>query len=65
MCIHADSCQALFLQRVDLVGQGSNLGELEWSWLFAPSSLKLGEPTYEWREAGFVVLTIEPCPVHP
>jgi hypothetical protein len=37
------------------------LGELEWSQLFAPSSLKLGEPAYKWREAGFVVLSIEPC----
>jgi hypothetical protein len=39
------------------------LGELEWSRLFAPSSLELEELAYEWREAGFVVLTIEPCPV--
>jgi hypothetical protein len=39
------------------------LRELEWSDLFAPTSLELEEPAYEWREAGFVVLTIEPCPV--
>jgi hypothetical protein len=39
------------------------LGELKWSQLFAPSSLELGEPAYEWREARFMVLTIEPCPV--
>jgi hypothetical protein len=39
------------------------LDELEWSWLFAPSSLELGEPAYEWREARFMVLSIEPCPV--
>jgi hypothetical protein len=39
------------------------LGELEWSRLFAPSSLKLGELAYEWREARSVVLAIEPCPM--
>jgi hypothetical protein len=39
------------------------LGELEWSQLFAPSSLELGELAYEWREARFMVLTIEPCPM--
>jgi hypothetical protein len=62
-CGHADSCQDLFLQWADLVSQGSNLGELEWSRLFTPSSLELREPAYEWREAGFMVLAIEPCPV--
>jgi hypothetical protein len=59
MCCHTDSHQAFFLQKVDLVCQGSNLGELEWSRLFAPSSLELREPTYKWREAGLVVLAIE------
>jgi hypothetical protein len=39
------------------------LGELEWSRLFAPSSLELREPAYEQGEARFMVLTIEPCPV--
>jgi hypothetical protein len=39
------------------------LGELEWSQLFAPSSLELEELAYERREAGLVVLVIEPCPV--
>jgi hypothetical protein len=63
MCGHTDSCQSFFLQKVDLVRQGSNLGELEWSRLFAPSSLELGEPAYKWREVRFVVLAIEPCSV--
>jgi hypothetical protein len=36
------------------------LGELEWSGLFAPSSLELGEPAYEQREARFMILTMEP-----
>jgi hypothetical protein len=39
------------------------LGELEWSRLFAPSSLELRETAYEWREARFMVLAIEPCHV--
>jgi hypothetical protein len=53
----------LLLEKVDLVCQCSNLGELEWSRLFTPSSLEPGELSYEWREAGFMVLTIEPCSV--
>jgi hypothetical protein len=44
------------LQEVDLVGQGGNIGELEWSQLFTPSSLELGEPAYKWTEARLVVL---------
>jgi hypothetical protein len=36
------------------------LGELKWCRLFAPRSLAL-EPAYKWREARFLVLTIEPC----
>jgi hypothetical protein len=39
------------------------MGVLEWSWLFAPSSLELEELAYEWREVGFMVLAIEPCSV--
>jgi hypothetical protein len=63
MCSQVDSCQAFFLQKVNLVGRGSKLRELEWSSLFAPSSLELGEPVDKWREAGLMVLTIEPCPM--
>jgi hypothetical protein len=58
---HADSCRSFLLQEVDLVSQCSDLGELKWSWLFAPSSLELREPAYEWRDAWLVVLAIEPC----
>jgi hypothetical protein len=65
MCSHVDSRQAFFLQKVDLVHQSNNLGELEWSQLFTPSSLELRKPAYKWREAGFMVLTIEPCSVPP
>jgi hypothetical protein len=63
MCGHAYSCQAFLLQEVDLVGPGSNLGKLEWSWLFAPGSFELEESAYEGREDGLMVLTIEPCPM--
>jgi hypothetical protein len=38
-------------------------GELELSRFFTPSSLELGESAYKWREAGFIVLAIEPCPM--
>jgi hypothetical protein len=60
---HADSCQAFLLQKIDQVGQGSDLGEHEWSWFIAPSSLELGESAYKWWEARLVVLAIEPCPM--
>jgi hypothetical protein len=60
---HADSRQAFLFQEIDLVGQGSDLGELEWSRFFAPSTLELEESAYKWREAGLVVLAIEPCPM--
>jgi hypothetical protein len=38
-------------------------GELELSRFFTPSSLELGESAYKWREVGFIVLAIEPCPM--
>jgi hypothetical protein len=37
--------------------------EFERSRLFAPSSLELQEPANKGGEAGFMVFTIEPCPV--
>jgi hypothetical protein len=39
------------------------LGKLEWSQLFAPSVIELGESAHEGREVGFMILAIEPCPV--
>jgi hypothetical protein len=53
--------QAFLFQEVDLVNQGSHLRSFEWSRFFTPSSLELGELAYEGGEAGFVVLTVEPC----
>jgi hypothetical protein len=60
---HTDSCQALVLQKVDFVGQSGYLGEFEWSWLFTPGSLELGESANKRGEIGFMVLAIEPCPM--
>jgi hypothetical protein len=34
-----------------------------WSQFFAPSVVKLRESAHEGREAGFMFLAIEPCPV--
>jgi hypothetical protein len=54
---------SLFPLGFDLVGQGSNLGKLEWSRLFAPSVVELRESAHKAREVGLMILTIEPCPV--
>jgi hypothetical protein len=63
MCGRADSCQAFFLQEVDLVGQGSYLREFECSRCLTPSSLELGESAYKRREARLKVLAIELWPM--
>jgi hypothetical protein len=60
---HVDSCQNLFLQDVDLVGQGSHLRDFKWSRLFTPCSLELGESANKGREAGLMVFTIKSCPI--
>jgi hypothetical protein len=39
------------------------MGMFKRSRLFTPGPLKFRESTYKKREAGFVVLTVEPCPV--
>jgi hypothetical protein len=59
--LHTHTGQAFLFQEVDLVNQGSHLRSFEWSRFFTPSSLELGELAYEGGEAGFVVLTVEPC----
>jgi hypothetical protein len=58
---HAHTCQAFLLQEVDLVDQGSHLRSFERSRLLTPGSMELKELAYEGRDAGFVVLTVEPC----
>jgi hypothetical protein len=37
------------------------LRSFEWSRLFTPCPLELGELAYKRREAGFMVLTVKPC----
>jgi hypothetical protein len=60
---YAHACQTFFLQAVDLLNQGSHLRSFDQSRLPIPSSLELGELSCEGREAGFMVLTVEPCSV--
>jgi hypothetical protein len=60
---HTDSSQAALCQEVNLVSQGYDMGEFKRSRLFTLGPLKFRESTYERREAGFVVLTVEPHPV--
>jgi hypothetical protein len=36
------------------------LRNFEWSRLFTPGSLELGDLPYEGREAGFMILIVEP-----
>jgi hypothetical protein len=58
---HTHAYQAFLFQEVDLVDQSSHLRDFEWSPLFTPGSLELGELAYEGGEAGFMILAIEPC----
>jgi hypothetical protein len=37
------------------------MGKHNWSWLFGPSVVKLGELAHKRREARFMILAIEPC----
>jgi hypothetical protein len=57
---HAHASQAFLFQEVDLVYQGSHLGGFKRSRLFIPSPLEFRESDNKWREAGLMVLTIEP-----
>jgi hypothetical protein len=60
---HADSCQVMLFQEINLVGQGRDVGEFERSELFTPNPLELREPVNKWGEVGFMVFTVEPCHV--
>jgi hypothetical protein len=57
---HTDSSQAAHFQEINFVGQGHAMGEFKRSRFFTPSPLKFRESTHKRREAGFMVLTIEP-----
>jgi hypothetical protein len=55
------ACQAFLFQEIDFIDQGGHLRSFEWSRLFTPSPLELGESSHEGGEARFMVLTVEPC----
>jgi hypothetical protein len=46
---------------VDFVGERCHSREFQWGRLFTPGPLELGESAYKRREAGFMVLIVEPC----
>jgi hypothetical protein len=60
---HTDSSQVVLFHEIDLVGQVHDLGELKWGRFFTPRPLKFKAPANKRREAGFVILAVEPCPV--
>jgi hypothetical protein len=57
---HANSSQAAFFQEINFVGQGHDIGEFKRSRFFTPRPLKFRESAYKRREAGFMVLIVEP-----
>jgi hypothetical protein len=57
---HVNSSQVTLLQEINLVGQSDDMAEFKGGRLFTPRHLKFREMTYERREAGFVVLAVEP-----
>jgi hypothetical protein len=61
MGTYTHACQALLFQEVHLVNQVSQLMSFEWSRLFTPVSLELGESAYEGGNARFFVLVVKPC----
>jgi hypothetical protein len=56
----ANSYQALLFQGVNLVGQSSDMREFYRSGHFTPSPLEFRESANKGREAGFMVITVEP-----
>jgi hypothetical protein len=60
---HTDYSQVTLFQEINLVGQGRNIGEFKRSRFFTPRPLKFRESANKRREAGFMVLIVEPCPV--
>jgi hypothetical protein len=58
---HAHTGQTFVFQKIDFVDQSYHLRCFKKSQLLAPGLLEFGESADKRREAGFVVLTIEPC----
>jgi hypothetical protein len=60
---HTDTSQAALFQETNFVVQGRDMGEFKRSRFFTPRTLKIRESAYKRREAGFIVLAVEPRPV--
>jgi hypothetical protein len=60
---HAHTSQTFVFQKIDFVDQSCHLRSFKRSWLFALDPLEFGESVDEPREAKFMVLAVEPCPV--
>jgi hypothetical protein len=60
---HTYSSWAALFQEINLVGQGRDMEEFKKSRFFTPRPLKFKESAYKRREAGFVILVVEPRPV--
>jgi hypothetical protein len=60
---HADCSQVTLFQKINLVGQGRDIGEFKRSRFFTPRPQKFRESANKRREVGFMVLIVEPCPV--
>jgi hypothetical protein len=56
----AHANQAFLFQEIDLVSQCNHLGGFKRSQLFVPSPLELRESANNWRDAGLMVLAVEP-----
>jgi hypothetical protein len=51
----------MLFQEINLVGQTHDMGEFKRGRFFTPRPLKFRELAYKRREAGFMVLAVEPC----
>jgi hypothetical protein len=54
---------ATLFQEIDFVGQGRDRGEFKRSRFFTPSPLEFRESAHKGREARFMILVVESCPV--
>jgi hypothetical protein len=60
---HRNSSQAALFQEINFIGQGRDMGKFERIRFLTPRPLKFRKSAYKKREARFMVLTVEPCPV--
>jgi hypothetical protein len=62
---HTHAYQTFLFQEIDPINQRGHLRSFEWSRLFTPSPLELGESSHEGGEARFMVLIVEHVLCHP